>query len=167
MSTKPLRWIAGAFVLIIAMLVAMMVMSDAEAQDSRDGLFGDWTPTLACESQLGAASPNLFQFEQPTWDEMAAEAGRADLVGVWAGNASQADQLAMANFAVFTSITKDTPGLGLGRWPHCGRYYAGCYTLSGWDICSEPRGVAPVEPRVEEPATAAESSIQVRPAFTG
>lgn len=79
-----------------------------------------WQGVIQCESggDFGHNSgyyKGAFQFDPGTWNGIAADAGRPDLIGVNPAFASPADQYAMANALLARS--------GIGQWPYCGQFY--------------------------------------------
>jgi hypothetical protein len=62
---------------------------------------------VGCDCAFGK-----WQFQQPTWDSVARELGRYDLVGVRASDTSEATQDAMAA-ALWAG------GAGCGNWSAC------------------------------------------------
>ncbi len=80
-----------------------------------------WANLRDCEASgrydaVNPAGPyyGAYQFNQGTWDSVAASAGRNDLVGVVPSQAAPADQDAMA-YALYASR-------GAQPWPSCGRF---------------------------------------------
>ena len=85
--------------------------------------FGPWNGLVNCESGFDpwahnahSSASGLFQFLDTTWDWVAADAGRFDLVGLEARQASVQDQYLMAVHL------RDMPGGGIGHWV-CGWAY--------------------------------------------
>ena len=97
--------------------------------------FGPWNGVIDCESGGVANIENptstasgLWQFLDTSWDWTAEHAGRWDLVGTRAKDASVADQWAMAEHL------RTMPGGGISHWL-CGyRYGDGTGPISvAWD----------------------------------
>ncbi len=114
-----------------------------------------------CESGghqgYGTATGNgyygAYQFLPSTWDSIASQSGRPDLVGVPPHLASPADQDAMARALYARS--------GAGQWPVCGRALAGAQPVQ-----PAPTGelASPLEVPAPAPAPVAPSAP---PRFTG
>ncbi|MEZ5342097.1 MAG: transglycosylase family protein [Acidimicrobiales bacterium] len=92
-----------------------------EASGSGEPTADQWANLRQCESggSYTIVSGNglyygAYQFGKGTWDTIARQAGRADLVGVLPSDASSADQDAMA-LALWRRS-------GAQPWPHCGKY---------------------------------------------
>ncbi len=97
-----------------AVLVSFTLDSPADiaGQD-----WGPWRGLIECESGFQATVENphstasgLFQFLDTTWVWTAEHAGRSDLTGMRAKDASVADQYAMAVHL------RDMPGGGISHW---------------------------------------------------
>lgn len=109
-----------------ALLAAILACTSAPPAGAIQGPqlldFGPWNGLVVCESggnaaaQSGHGDYGLFQFRQPTWNNVARSAGRTDLVGRQPHTVAVQDQYAMA------VQLRDMPGGGIGHWS-CGWRY--------------------------------------------
>ena len=107
--------------MLALLLTTRLLLAGPEWVDPAE--FGPWAGVVECESSgyvrienpVSTAS-GLFQFLDTTWDWVTADAGRDDLTGRPASEASVSDQYAMALHL------RDMPGGGIGHW-ECGYRY--------------------------------------------
>lgn len=192
-SWQKIIAVVVGWLLIVGLTLGAMVavfQSEADAQqqvpsdcmsvsviqpESLSYCFGPWAPVVLCESTGAVAKLNpydtnglpslgILQFQQATWNNVANDIGRTDLVGLDPRNQNLQTTMMMAEALAF-GITWG----GLSHWPTCGRFYNGCHTQARITVCASDLFVSPLQTHFssEEPTLeAVKAEAMIAPTAT-